>query len=80
LSQPERLAALPRMPFEIVDSSGRVLAPGQTGEPGRELAAGDYLVRIKAPGQPIEQKVTIVPDQLITLSFAFDGDKLVVRR
>lgn len=80
LSQAVRLAALPRMPYELLDSTGRVLASGQTGEPSRELAAGEYLVRIKAPGQPIEQKVTIVPDQLVTLSFGYEGDKLVVRQ
>ena len=68
------------MPYELLDSSGKLLASGQTGEPSRELAPGDYLVRIKAPGQPIEQKVTIVPDQLVTLTFAYEGDKLVMRR
>ena len=73
-------AALPRMPYELRDSSGRVLVSGQTGEPSRELPAGDYLVRIKAPGQPLERKVTIVPDQLVTLSFGYEGDKLVVRQ
>lgn len=78
LSQAVRLAALPRMPFEILDASGCMLASGQTGEPARELAAGDYLVRIKAPGQPIEQKVTIAPDHITTLSFAFEGEKLVI--
>ncbi len=79
LSQAVRLAALPRMPYDVVGSSGRVLLSGLTGEPGRELAAGDYLVRIKALGQPLEQKVTIVPDQMTTLSFAFEGDKLMLR-
>ena len=79
LSQAVRLAALPRMPFEILDSSGRVLASGQTGEPARELTAGQYLVRIKVPGQPLEQKVTIVAGQMKTLSFAYEGDKLVLR-
>ncbi|MGH8135043.1 MAG: hypothetical protein ACRER4_01750, partial [Steroidobacteraceae bacterium] len=74
-----RLAALPRMPYEVLEASGRVLLAGQTGEPGRELPAGDYFVRIKAPGQPLEQKVTIVPDQMTTLSFGFEGDRLVVR-
>ncbi len=80
LSQAVRLAALPRMPYEIHDASGKVLVSGQTGEPGRELAAGDYVVRVKAAGQPLEQKVTIVSGQMTTLSFAFEGDKLVIRQ
>ena len=75
-----RLASLPRMPYDILEASGRVLISGQTGEPSRELPAGDYLVRIKAPGQPLERKVTIVPDQLVTLPFGYEGDKLVVRQ
>jgi hypothetical protein len=56
------------------------VASGQTGEPSRELPPGDYVVKVKAPGQPVEQKVTIAPDQLATLTFAFEGDKLVLRR
>jgi von Willebrand factor type A domain len=80
LSQAIRLAALQRMPYELLDPSRRVLASGQTGEPARELVAGDYVVRIKAPGQPLERKVTIVPDQLVTLSFGYEGDKLVIRQ
>ncbi|MGB5131505.1 MAG: VWA domain-containing protein, partial [Steroidobacteraceae bacterium] len=80
LSQAVRLAALPRMPYDILEASGRVLISGQTGEPSRELPPGEYLVRIKAPGQPLERKVTIVPDQLVTLSFGYEGDKLVVRQ
>lgn len=79
LSQAIRLAALPRMPYELRDASGRLVASGQTGEPARELSAGDYVVKIKHAGQAIEQKVTIVPGQLKTLSFAFEGDKLVIR-
>lgn len=79
LSQAIRLAALPRMAYELRDASGRLVATGQTGEPARELSAGDYVVNVKAPGQPIDQKVTIVPGQLLTLAFAYEGDKLVLR-
>jgi hypothetical protein len=79
LSQAIRLAAMPRMPYEILESSGRALASGQTGEPARELVPGDYLVRVNAPGEPIERKVAIAPEQVTTLSFAFEGDKLALR-
>ena len=80
LSQAIRLAALPRMAYELHDASGRLVASGQTGEPARELSAGDYVVKVKVPGQPIEQRVTIVPGQLVTLAFAYEGDKLVLWR
>jgi Ca-activated chloride channel family protein len=30
-----RLAALPRMPFDLLDATGRVVLTGNTGEPGR---------------------------------------------
>jgi hypothetical protein len=79
LSQAVRLAALPRMPYDLLDASGQLVASGQTGEPSRELPAGDYVVRVKAPEQVIEQKVTITPEQMKTLSFAFEGDKLAMR-
>lgn len=78
LSQAIRLAALPRMAYELRDATGRLVASGQTGEPARELTAGDYVVKVNAPGQPIERRVTVVPGQLLTLAFAYEGDKLAM--
>lgn len=74
-----RLAALPRMPFDLLDAAGRVVLTGNTGEPGRELPDGDYRIRVKSPGGLLEDKVAIVPNHLTTVSFAFEGDKLVIR-
>jgi len=74
-----RLAALPRMSFELLDSSGRVVLTGKTGEPGRELPDGDYRIRVNSPGGVLEDKVTIAPNRLTMVSFAYEGDKLVVR-
>jgi hypothetical protein len=79
LSNAIRLAALPRMPFELLDASGRVVVSGKTGEPGRELPNGDYRIRITAPGGVLEDKLTIAPSRLTTVSFAYDGEKLVLR-
>jgi hypothetical protein len=74
-----RLAALPRMPFDLLDATGRVVLTGNTGEPGRELPNGDYRIRVKSPGGLLEDKLTIAPSRLTTVSFAFEGDKLVIR-
>ena len=74
-----RLAALPRMPFDLLDATGRVVLTGNTGEPGRELPNGDYRIRVKSPGGLLEDKLTIAPNRLTTVSFAFEGDKLVIR-
>jgi hypothetical protein len=80
LSNAIRLAALPRMPFELLDSAGRVVVSGKTGEPGRELPNGDYRIQVNAPGGVLEDKLTIAPNRLTTVSFAYEGDKLVIRR
>ena len=79
LSNAIRLAALPRMAFDLLDSSGRLVFTGNTGQPGRELPSGDYRLRIKAPGGVLEERVTIAPNTLTTVSSAFEGDKLVLR-
>jgi len=79
LSQAIRLAALPRMIYELRDASNRVVVSGRTGEPAHELVAGDYRIRVSSPGQPIEETVTIAPGQMTSLSFAYEGDKLTIR-
>lgn len=80
LSNAIRLASLPRMSFDLLDSTGRVVVSGRTGEPGREAPNGDYRIRINAPGGVLEDRVTIAPNRLTTVSFAYEGDKLVIRR
>jgi hypothetical protein len=79
LSNAIRLAALPRMPFQLLDASGQVIISGKTGEPGRELPDGDYRIRVTASGSVLEDKLTIVPNRLTTVSFAYEGDQLVLR-
>lgn len=80
MSNAIRLASLPRMSFDLLDSTGRVVVSGRTGEPGREAPNGDYRIRINAPGGVLEDRVTIAPNRLTTVSFAYEGDKLVIRR
>jgi hypothetical protein len=48
LSRTVKLAALQRLPYDILDASGKVLVSGQTRELSRELPPGDYRIRIDA--------------------------------
>lgn len=80
LSRAVRLAALTRLPYDILDRSGKLLASGQSSELARELPPGEYRVRIDALGQRLEQPLTIVPDQTTVLTLAVEGDQFVLRR
>jgi hypothetical protein len=74
------LAALHRLPYDILDGSGRVLVSGQTSELSRELPPGQYRLRIDALGQVLEEPITIVPDQTTSLALGVEGDRFVIRR
>jgi Ca-activated chloride channel family protein len=80
LSRAVKLAALNRLPYDILDASGKVLVSGQTSELSRELPPGKYRIRIDALGQVLEEPLTIVPDQTTTLGLAVEGDRFVIRR
>ena len=79
LSRALKMAALQRVPYDILDASGKVLASGQSSELSRELAPGTYRVRVEALGQLLEEPVTIVPDQTTSLTLGVDGDRFVLR-
>jgi von Willebrand factor type A domain-containing protein len=79
LARAVKLAALQRLPYDILDVSGKVLASGQTGELSRELPPGRYRIRIEALGQELEESLTIVPDQTTILALAVEGDRFVLR-
>jgi hypothetical protein len=80
LSRAVRLAALHRLPYDVIDAKGQIVWSGLTSELGRELAPGTYRVRIDALGQRIEEPVTIAADQMTTLSLVLEGDRFVIRR
>jgi hypothetical protein len=80
LSRAVMLAALHRLPYDIFDASGKLLVSGQTSELSRELPPGKYRIRIDALGQVLEEPLTIVPDQTMTLGLGVEGDRFVVRR
>ena len=80
LSRAVMLAALSRLPYDILDGSGKVLVSGQTSELSRELAPGKYRIRIDALGQVLEEPLTIVPNQTTTLGLGVEGERFVIRR
>jgi hypothetical protein len=80
LSRAVKLAALQRLPYDILDSSGRVLASGQTSELSRELPPGKYGIRIDALGQVLEDSLTIVADETTTLRLGVEDDRFVIHR
>jgi hypothetical protein len=79
LSRAVKLAALQRLPYEMLDASGRVLLWGDTSDLSRELPPGQYRVRIDALGQRLEESVTIVADQTTVVPLEVEGDRFVIR-
>jgi Ca-activated chloride channel family protein len=80
LSRAVLLAALHRLPYDILDQAGRVLVSGQTSELSRELPPGRYRIRIDALGQLLEEPLTIVADQTTSIALGVEGDRFVIRR
>ena len=80
LSRAVKLAALNRLPYDILDASGRILVSGQTSELSRELPPGKYRIRIDALGQVLEEPLTIAPDRTTMLGLGVEGDRFVIQR
>jgi len=80
LARAIRMAAAQHLPYDILDSSGKVVASGETSGLSRELPPGDYRIRIDAMGQLLEEPLTIVADQTTMLGLGVEGDRFVIRR
>jgi len=80
LSRAVKLAALSRLPYDILDASGNVLVSGQTSELSRELPPGKYRIRVDAIGQVLEDSLVIAPDQTTTIGLGVDGERFVLNR
>ena len=80
LARAVKLAALQRLPYDILNGSGKVVASGQTSELSRELAPGNYRIRINALGQVLEEPFAIVADQATTLPLTVENDRFVIQR
>ena len=79
LARAVKLAALQRLPYDVLDGSGKVVASGQTSELSRELPPGNYRIRIDALGQMLEEPFTIVADQTTKLPLAVANDRFIIR-
>ena len=80
LSRAVKLAALSRLPYEVRDGDGKLVASGQTSELSRELPPGNYRIRVTALDQVLEDSLTIVPDQTTTVGLGVEGDRFVLMR
>lgn len=80
LARAVKLAALQRLPYDILDGSGEILVSGQSSELSRELPPGKYRIRINALGQVLEEPLTIVANETTTLGLGVEGDRFVIRR
>ena len=79
LSRAVKLAALNRLPYDILDAAGNVVASGQTSELSRELPPGKYRIRVDALGQVLADSLTIVPNQTTTIELGVEGERFVLR-
>jgi hypothetical protein len=80
LSRAVKLAALHRLPYDILDKTGKVLVSGQTSELSRELPPGEYRIKVDALGQVLEDSLTIVANETTSIGLGVEGDRFVLRR
>jgi Mg-chelatase subunit ChlD len=80
LSRAVKLAALNRLPYDILDGAGKIVASGQSSELSRELPPGKYGIRIDALGQVLEDSLTIAADETTTLRLGVEDDRFVIHR
>jgi len=80
LSRAVKLAALHRLPYDVLTQSGTIVASGVTSELSRELPPGKYRIRIDALGQQLEEQLSIAPGETTTISLGVVEDKFVLRR
>lgn len=78
LSRAVMLAALNRLPYDVFDASGRLVASGQTSELSRELPPGAYRLKIDALGQALEAPFSVTSDQTTKLTLGVEGDRFVI--
>jgi hypothetical protein len=74
------LASVNRLPFEVFDTAGKLVATAQTSPLGLELPPGDYRVVVHALGQDLEERVTIVAEKTATLTVTLKDGKFAIER
>ena len=79
LSRALKVAAVQFLPYEVLDAAGRVIASGHAGEIERELAPGQYTIRVRAADQVLEAPITIGADRTTSVTIGVDGDRFVIK-
>ena len=79
LSRAVKLAALQRLPYDILDASGHIVVSGETSELSHEMSPGAYRVRLNVLGQVVEEPLTVVADQTASIDVAIENDRFVLR-
>jgi hypothetical protein len=72
--------ALQRVPYDVLDAQGHVVAAGETSELSRELPAGSHRVRMNVLGQTLEQSATIVADETTALALETEDNQVMLRQ
>jgi hypothetical protein len=80
LSRALKIAAIQSLPYDLLDSSGKVIASGQTSELDRDIPAGQYTLRIRALDQVLETPIVVAPDQTTAIAVGVDDGRFVVRK
>jgi len=74
------IATIDKIPYVILDASGKQVAKGDAGAPAEELPPGDYTVVIKVADQELRETVTVAVGGDTSLKVVLKGDRFVVER
>ena len=81
LSRALTAATITKFPFSVKDANGKIVAEGEAGDAGHDLAPGDYTIVVKAGDQALTlQHVTVATGQTATVRVTRKGDSFVLGR
>ncbi len=81
LSRALTAATITKFPFSVQDATGKVVAQGEAGDAGHDLAPGDYTILVQAGDQTLTlPHVTVTLGQTATVRVTRKGDSFVVGR
>lgn len=74
------LAAIDKIPYSIVGSTGQEIARGFARGPATELTAGEYTVIVRVGGQRLDQVVRLTAGADVVLNVTLKDERLVFER
>jgi Mg-chelatase subunit ChlD len=74
------VATIDKIPYTILDGSGKTVASGEAGAPPDELPPGDYTVVVKVADQELREPVTVQTGSDAILKVVLKGDRFVIER